>query len=455
MGETPETGPAATPAGRAAKTAVKLVLVALAALLSGLGVVRALAPDAPAPLAAAPGGEEATRRILAAALKTPADPRLLDISKAALAVTPASELPLVAAGVAFRTRGETARSDRAFALALARNPRNTLVRAWALDEAAREGRFGDAIRQGEAMMAVYPGAEGPVLDWMAAAARDARARAPLLAALGRRPPWAGALIDRLIRDGADPAFWLEACRLAPKAQARCLEPFVAAGRHEEAYLAWLSFQPRATDYRAPYDGTFKGLPGAAPFNWSLNADAAEIRQGGGLEVIFDGQRRAEIAGQMLLLGPGVYTFRAVQTAELRPRGAVFRWRIACIAGPEELAIAAPPDGRLDPTRLSLEVRTLGDGERALAASFEIPPAGCPAQRLTLDGVAGEMPLWARATVARVEIADGRPGAPAGDAGGKTRPAANAAAAKAMEPASSPGPTPRAPSPAGPGKGGGA
>jgi len=175
-----------------------------------------------------------------------------------------------------------------------------------------------------------------------------------------------------------------------------------------------------------------------------------------------GRRKARDIGKFLAgrsfqptLVVSSFRTRAVQTAELRPRGAVFRWRIACIAGPEELAIAAPPDGRLDPTRLSLEVRTLGDGERALAASFEIPPAGCPAQRLTLDGVAGEMPLWARATVARVEIADGRPGAPAGDAGGKTRPAANAAAAKAMEPASSPGPTPRAPSPAGPGKGGGA
>jgi hypothetical protein len=142
----------------------------------------------------------------------------------------------------------------------------------------------------------------------------------------------------------------------------------------DGYIAWVATLPDEAlrHVRGVYDGEFRGLPGAAPFNWTL-ASGAAIEAGGaapdGLLVArASSSPSGPLARQLLVLSPGPYrlVIEAAASAD-----AAMSWRISCRGG-AALADLAVPQG-LEPVRAE--------------TTFTVP-TGCVLQDLALVASAG-------------------------------------------------------------------
>ncbi len=340
-----------------------------------------------------PGGGDAAAKAVAARLDalTPANaPAAIAAAARLLRRAPMADVPLAVAGQAFTIQGDMAAADAAMAALRARSPRNRMGRAWAAEEALKAGRYREAMIHADVLMALYPEKSGAILDWLVAVAANPRSHDALRAQIGTHPAWADAFVRKLGATAPDSALTYDLNRLVPAAQSAYLSRLARDGRYEEAFLAWLDFLPSGQRVVWPYDSAFKGSPGAPPFNWTLEGDGAEYARGGGLYTVFRGRRSGVIAAQIMLLGAGDYRLEAVMDGETRARGGAFRWTLTCL--PADAPLAA------------LQIRDLVEGKpRRYLSRFSVPPTGCGVQRLALEGVSGELPLWAKALTHTVAI----------------------------------------------------
>lgn len=310
--------------------------------------------------------------------------------------------PLSAEPFALLATRAIAKGDRVGAIRLLeearrRNPRQRLARVLLLEQYLRTGR----IREGSVELAVLTRLvpeQSPLLtDALAAMALDPQASAPLIAAM-RGDPNLDQLLSQLVRKGGSTDLILRLGRTRradpstterPGWQSELLSRMVQAGEYARARDVWAEFVGKAVPAGSLIvDPGFRRLDAPAPFNWQFAGEtvgAVEPSSRGTLMVDYFGRESGPLARQLLLLGPGTYRLQVdVEgvTGAGGERGPRMGWTVRCAAKG-----AAPDSGR---TILVMPLVNAKAGARRLAGSLTVP-AGCPAQWLSLDGVAAEFP----------------------------------------------------------------
>lgn len=286
---------------------------------------------------------------------------------------------------------------------LHRDPRSRPARLWLMNDALQAGDLGRAAGQVDRLLALNPQMQVQYFPILADLARRRGGEQPVASLLARNPPWREYFLSYLTtRDvGRDLIFRLTAGPTAvagtggSAAQAALLQSLVARGDYDGAYLAWINFLPESALAKvAPvYDGGFAGLPGPQPFNWSFNdgeGASVGVEAGQGLQVDYAGTKAVRMASQTLLLKPGHYRFDYVAHGS-GGRGddsGSIAWQIQCL-----------PSGS---GVLDLPIADVADRPAAHAARFAVP-AGCNAQLLTLEGIAGSFPQSRSIWFTRVSV----------------------------------------------------
>jgi len=153
-----------------------------------------------------------------------------------------------------------------------------------------------------------------------------------------------------------------------------LAALVRDGEFGKARSIWANVARVPNPNHLVFDSRFSNDKPPPPFNWDLTSSTvglAERQSGGRLHVIFYGQDDGALATQLLLLRPGRYRL-GMQVSGAGPEARSLQWSLTCAGAQAPFAAAA-----LD----ALAARPL---------IFDVP-AGCSAQRLSLNGSAADMP----------------------------------------------------------------
>ncbi|MEG3146596.1 hypothetical protein U1839_18245 [Sphingomonas sp. RT2P30] len=286
-----------------------------------------------------------------------------------------------------------------------RDPRATSARVWLMADALGRTDLATAVGQIERLMSVDVGQRNAYFPVLAEIARQPRAEQPLAAALASGVSWRTEFLGYLTTRGVDPAriFRLSTGTAgkvgagADSAQGGLILQLIGRGDYDGAYLAWINFLPQdaLTKVASVYDGTFVGLPGPQPFNWTFNdGDVASvgIDRGNGLRLDYPGAKSARLASQTVLLKPGTYTldYVAKGSGEVADGGAL-GWRLLCLPANKPI--------------LDLPIAGLSDRASGHAVHFTVPE-GCNAQLLSIEATLGTFPQSRSVTIARVAIRKG-------------------------------------------------
>jgi tetratricopeptide (TPR) repeat protein len=318
--------------------------------------------------------------------KTPRDlERASALAARALAADPTQVTPLRDLGLIAARRGEAATAMALMSLAGRRSPLDGRTHLWLMIHRLAAGDYAGAFADADDLLRHAPNLT-PILNPLLAA-YAAPGRAALQARLATNPPWRSSFLIALAAQAPDPAVTqallgaLQETAAAPTPEewSAYFARRVKDQAYELAYLDWLKTLPRSALAQAKsiYDGDFRGMPGAPPFNWRLGGglgggadlDHSAAPAGGGLHARYDGYGAPELAEQLLVLAPGAYRF----SGEARASGdasRALRWTLFC-ANPsgEVLAQVPAPDG--------------SGASRRFSADVHVPDTGCPAQWLRL------------------------------------------------------------------------
>jgi hypothetical protein len=304
---------------------------------------------------------------------------------------PLSEAPLVFAALARAASGDTDQAREAFTAARRRQPRNIPALAWLAADAIGRGEYARSAELLERLHALnHEQTEIYAAAWAATIPNP-----EAVAVLEERLSAGSILAQRTLQvinptiDNLDLLIRLNAH--APDQQARLLESLLNSRGPALAFLAWLEFAPTAEtrDFSWPFDPAFVGSDAPTPFNWTL-AREAEILEKGGLYARYSGKLAPELAGQLMLLAPGAYIFKAEMQGNADQSKGAFEWVLACYRGSDApLAIVV--------------VNALSSKPNEFSGRFTVPRQTCAAQTLTLRGKPGEFPARVTATVHRVSI----------------------------------------------------
>ncbi len=218
----------------------------------------------------------------------------------ALADAPLAEEPFLIAGLEAISAGNAERGEALLEEARRRNPRLRPARLLLLDRYLRTNRVEEAGIELAALRRLVPGVAGALAPQLARLVRDERTGASLIRVLSRDPALQQAVLGHLASGGADPDLILRIARSSPSSgptreglpwQRQLLMALIERGDFARALTLWRTFSglPAGSGEKAVYDGGFRGLPGAVPFNWGLgsgSAGLAERRPGQGLTVEF-------------------------------------------------------------------------------------------------------------------------------------------------------------------------
>jgi hypothetical protein len=238
---------------------------------------------------------------------------------------------------------------------------------------------------------------------------DPAGRQALAKMLARDPPWredffgvagnrgvnpadAEALVALIRRNKGDGDLRLE--------RAFLVQSLVASKRYGDARQVWAQTVGLKSAPPLLFDGDFKGVPAAPPFNWSFQdldvgrATLVSEKEGGPrLDVEYLGGKNAVLAEQMLALPPGSYSLRFLARSDTELKSGGIYWRLACL-----------PDNR---QLVEVEVKQLQASFSKFGKSFAVPASGCTGQRLQLVAEAGEYPNGGTLSVANMVISNGR------------------------------------------------
>lgn len=390
----------------------KALLIALGAIFLGWQVVRTSAVDA-----------MLKERPHAAAAVSPGDPRTAialamfefrqrngtlnrarsDRAIAGIARAPLSEEPFMLAGLRARIAGDLEKSKRLLEEARYRNPRSRLSRLLLLDGYLRTNQVDKAATEIGVLSALVPQTSTVLVPELARMVRNPATRGAIVRVLERDPAMQEALLQQLASSGSDPDLILAVAGQRAKApptgsssswQALLIDNLVEKGKVPQAYRLWQSFAGIKAEAGAKglYDGRFEGLPGVPPFNWELgsgNAGVAERTKAPALEIAYYGRLPAELASQLLMLGPGRYRLQFRAEGDASGDGSRLVWTLAC--SPSKTSL------------LELPLRKIGYSARLVAGDFTIPASGCPMQWLKLSGIQGEFSNAQNVTISDVQI----------------------------------------------------
>lgn len=317
-----------------------------------------------------------------------------------LAKAPLAALPLWEEAVRRDQRGDTARARRLMIEIVRRNPLFLEARGWLAVDAAKRGNYAEAVRQFDWLYVLSPAARPQIVTALATLAR-VPGGGPEIARLARRKPiWLTAVAGELIGSPAAPAVVFE---LLGGANARAgsdaiessglVASLVRRQQFDQAYLAWVTSLPETalSSVGYVYDGDFKKLPGAQPFNWTLvESDAATVDFGkrGGVEIAYFGDKPTQLLAQLLVLPPGRYRLDVRANNVVEPDGNQAGWSLYC--GDDRARLIGRVDVPVAP----------GAVWRSIAFAV---PQNCPAQTLSLDGASTEFVSAAAITLKAVRI----------------------------------------------------
>jgi hypothetical protein len=379
-----------SPGALAARIALGLAAILLAALIAYDGVVGQTLESRPGAINSLAAGDA---RVLAAAaddaltaakpgsdLQKPSDLASRALAGDATQVTALRDLGLIAA-----RRGEANRAFILMSLAGRRSPLDGVTHLWLMTYRLVSGDYGAALRDADVLLRHAPGITPTLTPLLIAYA--APARAALEARLAANPPWGPDVLIAIAAQSPDPGVVqailtdLQAtpAKPTPAEWTAYFARRVKDGAYELAYLDWVRTlpPPALAQAKAIYDGDFAGLPGVPPFNWRLGgglggqaerepADAVSARA---LHVSFDGYGSPELAEQLLVLAPGSYRF-AGQARATSDASDALAWELSCAGDSGVVLARAPAPG------------AAGDW-RAFAAVLQVPQTGCAAQWLRL------------------------------------------------------------------------
>lgn len=312
-----------------------------------------------------------------------------------------AEEPFVLAAVKALSVGEDARGEALLAEARRRNPRSRIARLLLLDRHLRGERITEAGDEIAALNRLVPGASQAIVLELARLVRDPKTGPSLIEVLRRDPDMRDAVLQQLATSGADPDLLLRISAGAGRSRASApwqgllLSKLVEQGQYDRAYRLWQGFGGSgAGTSKGLYDGGLAGLPGPEPFNWRFatgSAGVAERRQGT-LEIVYYGRATTELASQLLILRPGRYRLQFQAEGDARGEGSHLSWTVTCLPGNRPIA--------------DIRLAGIESARRGVVGDFIIPAAGCGAQWLRLNGVAGEFPTEQSVTLRDLRLSGG-------------------------------------------------
>lgn len=382
------------------RAAVLLVLALAVAWAAMQSAALALLRQGQAQLAllVRPGGPEIQHAQALASLreKKPVNEAALVGARKLLLGAPLNDELFSTLGLDALVDGDPKRATALMSEAFRRNPRSRPARAWLLEDHIRQGRYAEAIDQVDRLLLLRPDLQAPILKAMAVLAREPAARPGLKRITAPGHLWRPNFFWAMAAEKTDPDVMRELLGAGLNSrgleQGAIIERYVQTGEYAKARDYWLSQVPESARKTAAliYDPDFRGLPGPAPFNWSIKqgpAGSAELGQGGGMTIDYLGSEPASMAEQSLVLQPGRYRVRVaghILSGVTRP---LLTWKLRCFGGGQEFASLDLP---------------LAAG-RPVSQTFVIPADGCRAQTLSLEGVPQEFVEIVRAEVTRVDI----------------------------------------------------
>ncbi|TFI59909.1 hypothetical protein E2493_01260 [Sphingomonas parva] len=311
-----------------------------------------------------------------------------------------AEEPFLLAAVDALVQRDQARAHRLLLEARRRNPRSRLTRLVLLDRYMQTGRTREAAQEMAALAKLVTRTTDVLVPELTRMAGDPRSLPALRDVLATNPALRDAVLARLATTSTSPDVIVSLAGNAATAtsasgwQTALLTRLVEKGDLGRAYRLWQSFggQATGTGAKSIYDGAFQGRPGLPPFNWRFAANANGVGErvsGGGLQATFYGRADAELAHQLLLLAPGRYRIELTAEGDASGEGSRLVWRLSC-----------HPKG---PVLLDLPLTKINFTPRKLGGEFTVPAGGCPAQALTLLGVAAEFPTEQSVTIRDMKI----------------------------------------------------
>ncbi len=325
------------------------------------------------------------RRIATAPLDRNAAVRLAERADALLVRYPLAFNAPFAAAIATEKVGEDAAARRLMRLAVLRNPRNRVARAWLVAKALPDGRYDDALIQLDAIMRMQPGlADGMtramVRFLLAPGMVDAFADAAK-----RGAPWMPAFLDAARRDDTVTRQVYALVEKLAEQQSRALSDASAVQVIQSA-LARNDYRDArrlllATDAFARADGdnfvvdsAFQDRRVDRAFGWQRGEpmpQGASVDSNGKLDVVLASADTGVLIMQQLVAGPGDYRLSVVVQGVPSAGADALVWRIVC--GQSGVDLASRGVGAAD-----------GPGDSASLA-FTVP-VGCGAPRLILANV---------------------------------------------------------------------
>ncbi len=265
---------------------------------------------------------------------------------------------------AYRLLGETELDPehvhRLMTEALHRSRRETLAVLWLLDESVQRKDFETTLGMADILFRTEPALAGPVTGRIVQIMYDEGGLAVSARALGQHPVWRPTFLAALPQHISNVEFALPLLRmlkahggLRPMEVVPLLDFFVATGRVDLAYTAWLMASPQNAPVFAPLlaNGSFATLPDGTPFDWRLKpglnaiAEIVPPRLGepeGALHLAFGAGRVTlpEIS-QVLYLPEGKYLLEGEVRGTMKSKRGL-RWQLACARNPAALPEETAP-----------------------------------------------------------------------------------------------------------------
>lgn len=392
MTREPEAGETARTGLRGAAAPVKLVLLAVLAVVLFIAILGRIYTAPPgSPLAPVLGWTHGSQRLAMTTLNADqnADPMAkLAATQASYASSPADGEALVYGALVATAAGLDGE-----ALALEgrrRDPRLDLARAYLLSAYLSERRYDDVLGEIDRLARLRPEALDQIGTILLAVADEPAGWRAMREAAKDNPIWQAklgrAMLDRKRPADDDKLITLLSAGEPNEELDRLKRSLVVSmfGRRDygRAKRVWDRFWPGTVGERGLVDDPrLTGRGGPVPFGWNVSSNAdvvAELSEERGLSVRYTARQDFNVLEQSLLLRPGAYRLLIESSSDTSGDPKIVL-SLGCLG----------PGGEL----LSASIRAPGTTLSEQRELFIVPAGGCPAQsmRLRLQSSAGAAP----------------------------------------------------------------
>ena len=303
---------------------------------------------------------------------------------------PLSADPFVFEAIRALAAGDDVRATRLLEEARRRHPRHRLTRALLVERYARERRAAEAGAELTTLNRLVPEAGKVIGESLAELVRDPKTFGGVAGAL-RGDTSIDGVLQALVSKGADTDLILKLAgyRDALPADGAALwrgalvGRLINAGEYRRAKALWAEFAGVRPGAAGVFNAQFARLSAPPPFNWQLatgEVGATDFRRGGGMSVEFYGRASGTLLTQLITLTPGRHRLSFVAEGDAKGQSSQLVWTLRCA----ERGKAAAAGREL----LAAPVKGVTGAPRRLAAEFVVP-GDCPAQWLTLEGLASD------------------------------------------------------------------